>query len=115
MKHKRDIRKLGRTKGHRKALIRNMAISFFQNTEIKTTEAKAKELRRTVEKLITLAKSGKLSDYRRINAIINHPPTVKKIKEIAERYKDRNGGYTQIMKLPPRRGDNAEMSIIKLV
>lgn len=115
MRHGKDIRKLGRTKSHRKALTRNMAISFFQHSEIKTTEAKAKELQKTIEKIITLAKSGNVTNYRMINAIINHPPTLKKIKEIAERYKDRKGGYTRIIKMSPRKGDNAEMSIIKLV
>ena len=115
MRHKKDIRKLGRNKSHRKALMRNMAISFFQYQQIKTTEAKAKELRRIVERLTTLGKKGDLSSIRRINSFINHPPTLKRIKEIAERYNDRNGGYTQILKLSPRRGDNAEMVLIKLV
>lgn len=115
MKHGKDIRKLGRNKSHRKALIRNMLISFFQHAQIETTQSKAKELRRTVERVITLCKKGDLASYRRINMIVNHPPTLKKIKEIAERYKDRKGGYTQIIKISPRKGDNAEMSIIKLV
>ena len=73
MRHKKDIRKLGRTKSHRKALIRNMLISFFQSTEIETTEAKAKELQRSVEKIITLGKKGDLASYRRINMVLNHP------------------------------------------
>jgi len=115
MRHRKDIRKLGRTKAHRKALIRNMAISFFQYGKIETTESKAKELKRTVESIISLGKKGDLASYRKINSIINHKPTLKKIKEIAERYKDRNGGYTQIIKLSSRKGDNAEQAIIKLV
>ncbi|MCM8777462.1 MAG: 50S ribosomal protein L17 [Candidatus Omnitrophica bacterium] len=115
MRHKKDVRKLGRTKSHRKATIKNMVISFFQYNEIETTESKAKELQRTIEKIITLAKKGDLASYRRINTIVNHPPTLKQIKETAERYKDRNSGYTRIIKMPPRRGDNAEKAIIKLV
>ncbi|MCX8082586.1 MAG: 50S ribosomal protein L17 [bacterium] len=115
MRHKKDIRKLGRTKSHRKALIRNMLISFFQHTKIETTLTKSKELQRAIEKIITISKKGDIASYRRINTIINHPPTLKKIKEIAERYKDRNSGYTQIIKLPKRTGDSADMAIIKLV
>ncbi|HOL22650.1 MAG TPA: 50S ribosomal protein L17 [bacterium] len=115
MRHKRDIRKLGRTKSHRKALIRNMLISFFQHQKIETTETKAKELQRSAEKIITLGKKGDLASYRKINMILNHPPTLKKVKEISEKYKDRNGGYTQIIKLPKRVGDSADMAIIKLV
>jgi large subunit ribosomal protein L17 len=85
-----------------------MLISFFQSTEIETTEAKAKELQRSVEKIITLGKKGDLASYRRINMVINHPSSLKKIKEIAERYKDRNGGYTKIIKLSERIGDKCQ-------
>jgi large subunit ribosomal protein L17 len=115
MRHKTKIRKLSRNKSHRKALTKNMAISFFQYKKIETSEAKAKELQKTVEKLITLGKKGDLASYRRINSMLNHSPSLKKIKEVSEQYKDRNGGYTHIIKLPPRAGDNARMAIIKLV
>ncbi|MGB9678047.1 MAG: 50S ribosomal protein L17 [Candidatus Ratteibacteria bacterium] len=115
MRHKKDIKKLGRNKSHRKALMRNMAISFFQNQKIETTKAKAKQLKRIVERLITLGKKGRLSDYRRINQFINHPKTTKKIIEISKRYIDRNGGYTQIIKIGFRRGDSGEKVILKLV
>ncbi len=115
MRHKKDGRKLGRNKSHRKALIRNMSISFFEHKQIKTTEAKAKELRRTVEKLITVGKKGDLASLRQINSVLNHAQSLSKVREISEKYKERNGGYTQIIKLAPRRGDSAEMVIIKLV
>lgn len=115
MRHKRDIRKLGRNKSHRKALMRNMTISFFESEKIQTTEAKAKQLRRIVEKLITLAKKETLANYRRINQFVNHPKTVKKIIDISKRYSERNGGYTQIIKIGNRRGDSAELVILKLL
>ncbi len=115
MRHRRDIKKLSRNKSHRKALLRNMTISFFQHNKITTTTAKAKQLRRVVERLITLAKKGTLADYRRINQFVNHPLTVKRIIEVSKRYTDRNGGYTQIIKIGYRRGDSAEKAIIKLV
>ncbi len=115
MRHKIKIRKIGRNKSHRKALTRNMAISFFQYKEIETTEVKAKELQGTVEKIITLGKAGDLASYRRINSMLSHSPSLKRVREISEQYKDRNGGYTRIIKLSPRTGDNAKMAIIKLV
>jgi large subunit ribosomal protein L17 len=115
MRHKKDVKKLSRNKSHRKALMRNMTISFFENNKIITTTAKAKQLKRVVERLITIAKKGTLSDYRRVNQFVNHPPTVKKIIEISKRYSDRNGGYTQIIKIGYRRGDSAERAILKLV
>lgn len=95
--------------------MRNMSISFFEHQQIKTTEAKAKELRRTVEKLITVGKKGDLASLRQINSVLNHVPSLSKIRIISEKYKDRQGGYTQIIKLSPRKGDGAEMVIIKLV
>ncbi len=115
MRHRVKVRKLGRNRSHRKALTKNMAISFFHHKEIKTTEAKAKELQVVVEKIITLGKKGDLASYRRINSILNHSASMKRIKEISEQYRDRNGGYTRIIKLPPRTGDNASMAILKLV
>jgi len=115
MRHKRDVKKLSRNKSHRKALMRNMTISFFQTYKIETTTAKAKQLRRVVERLITLAKKGTLSDYRRINQFVNHPATVKRIIEVSKRFTERNGGYTQIIKIGYRRGDSAEKVILKLL
>ena len=115
MRHKTKIRKIGSNKSHRKALTRNMAISFFQYKTLTTTEAKVKELQTMVEKIITLAKKGDLASYRSINSMLNHAPTLKKVREISEQYRDRNGGYTRIIKLSPRTGDSARMAIIKLV
>ena len=115
MRHKKDITKFGRNKSHRKALMRNMAISFFQYQQIEKKKKKAKQLSKIVEKLITFGKKGDLAAYREINSFLNHPESLKQIKNIAEKYKDRNSGYTQIIKLFPRKGDGAEMAIIKLV
>lgn len=115
MRHKKDIKKLSRNKSHRKALMRNMAISFFQNQKIITTSAKAKQLRRIVDRLITLAKKGTLSDYRRINQFINHPKTTKKIIDISKRFTEKKSGYTQIIKVGFRKGDSAEKVMLKLL
>ncbi|MCM8819020.1 MAG: 50S ribosomal protein L17 [Candidatus Omnitrophica bacterium] len=115
MRHKKDIKKLGRNKSHRKALMRNMTISFFQNQKVTTTLAKAKQLKRIVERLITIAKGGTLSDYRRINQFVNHPETTKKIIDVSKKFSDRKGGYTQIIKVGIRKGDSAEKVILKLL
>ena len=114
MRHKKDIRKLGRNKSHRKALMRNMAISFFLYKKIQTTESKAKELRKVVEKLVTMAKGGELADIRRANALLNNKKALNALQEIAPKYADRNGGYTKITRLIPRRGDAAKMVLIEL-
>lgn len=102
-------------KGPRKQLLKTLANSFFLHERIKTTEAKAKELRPIVEKMITRAKDNKISN-RRILAQSFNPKMVKRIfDEIAPQYKDRNGGYTRIIKLGPRISDSAKMVIIELV
>ncbi len=116
MRHKKDTKKkLGRNKSARKSLMRNMAISFFQYQQIQTTETKAKQLRRIVEKLITDGKKGDIVSIRRINQFLNHPKSIKRIKQIAAKYTERKGGYTQIIKIGKREGDGAEKVIIKLV
>ena len=115
MRHKKDIKKLSRNKSHRKGLMRNMTISFFQSNEIRTTEVKGKQLKRVVERMITLGKKQDLKSTRMLNAFLNHPESVKKVKEVAKRYYDRPGGYTKIIKLSTRRGDGAREVIIKLV
>ena len=115
MRHKKDIRKLGRNKAQRKSLIRNMAISFFAYQKIETTEAKAKELRRTVERLITMGKKQDLASIRRISSFLNHAPSVKKVQELGQKYRERSGGYTQVIKTSPRRGDASEMAILQLI
>jgi large subunit ribosomal protein L17 len=116
MRHKKAVAKLGRTKEHRKAMLRNMVTSFFEHEKIKTTNAKAKELRRIVEKMITLAKRGDLHARRQaLSYIRKKGVTAKLFEEIAKRYEGRNGGYTRIIKLGNRQGDNAPISFIELV
>ena len=115
MRHKRTIRKLGKNKSQRKSLIRNLAISFFQNKKVLTTEARAKELHRFVEKLITIAKAQDLSSVRTVNSFLNHWATTKTVKDLALKYKERNGGYTRMIKTGRRRGDAGETVIIQLV
>ena len=116
MRHKRKGRKLGRTSAHRKAMLANMATSLFQHEKIKTTEPKSKELRRTAEKLITLAKRGDLHARRMAARTIRDKEILKKLfDDIGPRYSERNGGYTRIIKLGPRFGDGAPMTVIELV
>jgi len=109
-------RKLGRTSAHRNLMLRNLVTSLFKNGRIETTDIKAKETKRLAEKMITLAKRGDLHARRQVLAFITEETVVKNLfDEIAPKYEDRNGGYTRIMKLGPRRGDAAEMAIIELV
>jgi len=108
-------RKLSRKKGPRKALIRTLANSFFLRQKIKTTEAKAKELRPVVEKMITKAKDDSIANRRLLARILNPEMVKKVIKEIAPEYKNRPGGYTRIIRLGRRNSDGAEMAIIELV
>ena len=116
MRHKRIGRKLGVTTKHRKAMFRNMVTDFFRFDKIKTTDTRAKELRRIAEKLITLAKDGSLHKRRQAAAYIRDNEVLKKLfDEIAPKFKDRPGGYTRITKLGFRRGDSSPVSIIELV
>ena len=117
MAHRVDGRKLGRKTGPRKALFRNLIVSVLRYEQIKTTEARAKEVRGQVEKVITLAKDGSLASRRRIVAELPDEPLVidKLINEIAPKYADRNSGYTRIIKLGPRPGDAAPMVQLELV
>ena len=119
-------RKLGRTSDQRKAMLRDLATSLIISERIETTEARAKEVRSVVEKLITLGKKGDLASRRnaaktlRNVGILNDDETTqtalqKLFGEIAERYTERQGGYTRILKQGPRRGDGAESVIIELV
>lgn len=118
----KGYRKLGRTSAHRKALLRNLTTDLLQKESIITTEAKAKELRRTTDKMITLGKKGTLAARRQAesyiikNVMAGDVTVAKKVfDELAPRYKERNGGYTRIIKLGTRRGDNAELVKIELV
>ena len=109
-------RKLGRNSAHRKSMLRNLVTDLFREERITTTDTRAKEARREAEKLITLAKRGDLHARRQALAYIFDESVVTKLfEEIGPRYADRNGGYTRIMKLGPRRGDNAEMVFLELV
>lgn len=117
MAHRIDGRKLSRKTGPRMSLYRNLIVSVLRYEQIKTTEARAKEVRGQVEKVITLAKDGSLAARRRIVAELPDEPLVidKLLNEIAPKYADRNSGYTRIIKLGPRPGDNAPMVQLELV
>ncbi|RIN77489.1 50S ribosomal protein L17 [Staphylococcus simulans] len=119
-------RKLGRTSDQRKAMLRDLATSLIVNERIETTEARAKELRGVVDKLITLGKKGDLASRRQAARIVrdveilNEDETTqtalqKLFGEIAPRYTERQGGYTRVLKVGPRRGDGAESAIIEFV
>ena len=109
-------RKLGRTSDQRRAMLRAMVTYLLENGQMKTTFARAKEVAPLAEKMITLGKKNDLAAYRQALAFITKEDVAKKLfGEIAEKYKDRNGGYTRVVKMGPRRGDAAEMAVIQLV
>jgi large subunit ribosomal protein L17 len=117
MRHAKKRNKLSRDAGHRKALVKNLCMQVVQHERIRTTEAKAKVIKPEVEKLITLAKRGDLHARRQaLSALGQDKFTVHKLfEEIAPRYSQREGGYTRILKLGPRRSDATEMVYIELV
>ncbi len=116
MRHKIQGRKLNRTTPHRKAMFANMAAALIKHEQIKTTLPKAKELRRFVDKLITLGKKGSLSDRRQAMSKLRDQDMTKKLFDVlGDRYKSRNGGYTRVLKAGFRYGDAAPMAIIELV
>ena len=109
-------KKLGRPSAHRKSMLRNLVTDLFKYGRIQTTQDRAKETRRIAEKMITLAKRGDLHARRQVLAYVFDESTVTKLfEEIAPKYADRNGGYTRILKLGPRQGDNAEVVFVELV
>ena len=109
-------RKLGRTTAHRKAMLRGMVTLLLKNGQIETTLTRAKEVRSMAEKMITLGKKNTLASRRAALAYITEENVVSKLfNEIAPTYENRNGGYTQIFKLGARRGDAAEMAIVRLI
>ncbi len=109
-------RKLGRTSDQRKAMLRAMVTYLLENGQIKTTITRAKEVAPVAEKMITLAKENSLSSYRQaLGFITKEDVTNKLFKEIGPKYASRNGGYTRIVRIGPRRGDAAEMAVIQLV
>lgn len=116
MRHNKAGRRLGRTTSHRIAMFRNMVTSFLEHERITTTDAKAKELRSIAEKMITLGKRGDLHALRQAASYIRDKKVVTKLfSTIAPRYQERDGGYTRIIKLGIRPGDNAPLSVIELV
>ena len=116
MRHGNAHRKLNRTAEHRRAMFANMAVALIQHEQIVTTLPKAKDLRPIVEKLITLGKRGDQHARRQVYAVLrNESATSKLFGPLAERYKDRNGGYTRVMKAGFRHGDSAPRAVIELV
>src|SRR5512137_1316062 len=116
MRHNKAGRRLGRKTSHRIAMFRNMVTSFLDHEKITTTDAKAKELRSIAEKMITLGKKGDLHAMRQAASYIRDKKVVTKLfTAIAPRYQERSGGYTRIVKLGIRPGDNAPLSLIELV
>ena len=111
-----DTRKLGRTSEHRNAMLRAMVTYLFENGKIETTVTRAKEVRSMAEKMVTLGKKEELHAKRQVYSYITKETVAKKVfDEYGPKYADRNGGYTRIVKIGPRRGDAAEMAIIELV
>ena len=116
MKHNIKHKKLNRTSSHRKALLMNLSNALIKHEQIQTTLPKAKELRPFIEKVITLGKKGDLESRRKTISILQDEKMTKKVFDIiANRYKDRSGGYTRIIKLGNRFGDNAATAVIELV
>ncbi|NIY71790.1 50S ribosomal protein L17 [Marivivens donghaensis] len=116
MRHARGYRRLNRTHEHRKALLSNMSGSLIEHEQIKTTLPKAKELKRVIDKLITLGKRGDIHARRQAAAMLKQDKDVAKLFEVlGPRYKDRNGGYSRVLKAGFRYGDMAPMAIIELV
>jgi large subunit ribosomal protein L17 len=117
MRHHNSNRKFGRTKNQRGALLKGLAVNLVKNNRIKTTEAKAKELRPFIEKLVTRAKVGSLASRRIVTSRLMNRVAESKIliDDIAPRFKEVAGGYTRVLKLPPRKSDGAKMALIEFV
>ena len=116
MRHQKAGRALGVKPAHRRAMLRNLVTSVLEHQQIKTTVARAKELRTPLDKMITLGKKGDLASRRRALAFVKSKEAMANLfGEFAERYKERHGGYSRIIQLGPRRGDGAEMAMVILV
>jgi large subunit ribosomal protein L17 len=116
MRHRHGYRKLGRTSSHRAALLKNLTIALIENGRIETTVPKAKELRSYAEKLVTVARTGEANAHREVFAALQSKEATKKLlNEIAPAYKERNGGYTRIVRTRIRRGDATTMAYIEFV
>lgn len=109
-------RKLGRPTDHRMAMLKNLVTSFLKHGKITTTVTRAKEAQSLAEKMITLAKRGDLHSKRQVLSFVQEKEVVKSLfLEVAPKYQERNGGYTRIIKLGPRRGDGSEMVVLELI
>lgn len=115
MRHQKKGRKFGRTRNQRKALFNSLLRSLIKNEKIKTTEAKAKELRPLAEKIISRSRRGNLADRRYARRYLTESAVKKLFDEIGPKYKERPGGYIRLSKLPPRKSDGSKMSIIEFV
>ena len=116
MRHQRSGRKLGRDSAHRKALYANLASALIEHGRIRTTEAKAKEVRPIVERMITLGKRGDLHAHRQAVAYLRSKSVAHKLfSDVAPRFAERPGGYTRVVKIGPRAGDSAPMAYLELV
>jgi len=116
MGHQDKVKKLGRTKPHREAMLANMAMSLFSHRMIKTTDAKAKALRPVVDRLISTAKKNTLASKRQVAKTIHVKDVFKKFyEEIVPQFSERDSGFTRVMKLGVRRGDGAPMSVVELL
>ena len=116
MRHRMSGRKLNRTKAHRRALFANLAVALITHEQIKTTLPKAKDLRRVADKMVTLGKKGTLAARRQAMGYLRSEDAVKKLFDsLADRYKERPGGYTRVLKAGFRYGDAAPMAVIELV
>lgn len=116
MGHQDKVVKLGRTRAHRDAMLRNMAMSLFEHRLIKTTDARAKALRPVVDRIITTAKKGTLASKREVAKTVHQKKIFKKLfDEIVPQFESRTSGYTRVIKLGVRRGDGAAMSVVELL
>jgi large subunit ribosomal protein L17 len=116
MRHRVAGVKLGRTSAHRRALFRNLVTALLEHEAVRTTDAKAKEVRRWADQMITLAKQGTLHARRRAAAVVRQSSVVKKLfEELGPRYASRSGGYTRVVKIGLRAGDAAAVSVVELV
>jgi large subunit ribosomal protein L17 len=116
MKHQVKTKKLSRTKPHREAMLSNMAVSLFTHRTIRTTDAKAKELRRITDRLIAMAKTDTVAARRNVFATLRNETIVKKLfDEIAPYFADRPSGFTRVIKIGPRHGDGASLSLVELL
>ncbi len=116
MRHRMNQRRLGRPTSHRLAMLRNLMTDLVRYERLRTTQPKAEELQREVEKLITVARQGTLHARRQVSAkLYDEAVAAKLMNEVAPRYESRSGGYTRVVKLLPRKGDSAPMAHIELV